>query len=308
LGEHPNSQITRQIGFLTPELEHFSTTISLPREPSAPNEVNLAWRRWIQLETRRRTAYLVYHLDTVSALESNIPCILTPCELSDLPLPAPDSLWKAPTALAWAAAAVSFRSVTLDEAMRRIFFLPSYGSFDTLHAAADTKYYNLLNEQAFGPFARVAMILTLVRGVMAMGEGQRDKGDWRDLTDLWIGCSWLKPGKKLVDGNGNDVGEVTREGIRGRFATGLERVSQSLTTADRQWRQGWDFDPLCGKASIPTGTGKPLMYCEGNYSQRGKDQTDIDQKHYRSTGSPKRCSAYSTRHNPTAQHSMPSED
>lgn len=187
--------------------------------------MNTAWRRWIQLETRRRTAYLVYHLDTVSALEANIPCILTACEMGRLPLPAPDTLWKAPTAEAWAEAARSYRSMTLDEAMRRVFFLPSYGAFDTQHAAADTKFYNLLNEQAFGPFARVAMVLTLVRGVMDIGEGKRDRGDWRDLTDLWVSCSWLKPGKRIVDGDGREVGEVTRVGLRERFALGLDRVS-----------------------------------------------------------------------------------
>jgi hypothetical protein len=115
--------------------------------------------------------------------------------------------------------------MTLDEAMRRVFFLPSYGAFDTQHAAADTKFYNLLNEQAFGPFARVAMVLTLVRGVMDIGEGKRDRGDWRDLTDLWVSCNWLKPGKRIVDADGREVGEVTRVGLRERFALGLDRVS-----------------------------------------------------------------------------------
>lgn len=114
--------------------------------------------------------------------------------------------------------------MTLDEAMRRIFFLPAFGSFDTLHAAADTKYYNLLNEQTLGPFARVAMVLTLVRGIMDVGEGKRDRGDWRDLTDLWMSCSWLKPGKRMFDGDGKDIGEVTRDSLKGRFAMGLERV------------------------------------------------------------------------------------
>lgn len=172
--------------------------------------------------------------------------------------------------------------MTLDEAMRRVFFLPSYGSFDTLHAAADTKYYNLLNEQTFGPFARVAMILTLVRGLIDIGEGKRDRGDWRDLTDLWMACNWLRPGKKMLDGEGRDVGEVSRESLRERFAAALVRVSlliydntQVIKLMDK-WREGWDFDPLCtsrdgasvngatGPANGAGGSGsKTLMYCEG---------------------------------------------
>lgn len=203
----------------------------MPQAPFTPNELNLAWRRWIQLETRRRTAYLVYHLDTISALESNIPCILSSCEISLMPLPAPDTLWKAATAEEWHAAVQKYKPMTLDEAMRRIFYLPTYGAFDTLHEKADTKYYNLLNKSDYGPFARVAMVLTLLRGIMDIGEGKRDRGDWRDLTDLWVSCSWLKPHKKMLSSDGTDLGHITRESLRGRFAMGLEKVSAGMYPA-----------------------------------------------------------------------------
>ncbi|WVW81575.1 hypothetical protein I302_103570 [Kwoniella bestiolae CBS 10118] len=172
--------ITRQIGFFTPEADHFNIKINTPAEPYTPNELDRCWKEWIQLETRRRTAFLVYQLDTVSALESNIPCILSSCELSYLPLPAPDTLWKAPTAVEWLKAVKKYRPMCLDESMRRVFFLPTFGSFDNLHEKADTKYYNLLNTHDFGPFARLAMVLTLLRGVIDIGEGKRDRGDWRD--------------------------------------------------------------------------------------------------------------------------------
>jgi len=231
--------ITRQIGFFTVDLEHFETEIQVPPEPHTPNDLDLYWRRWIQLETRRRTGYLVFHLDTVSALESNIPCILSACELALIPLPAPDTVWKAETSEDWLKAVQKYRPMTLDEAMRRIFFLPTYGSFNALHEKSDTKFYNLLNETEYGPFARVSMILTLLRGIMDIGEGKRDRGDWRDLTDLWVSCSWLKPGKKMLDSSGQDLGSVTREGLRDRFAQGLEK-----------WRQGWDFDPLCPSSTL----------------------------------------------------------
>lgn len=143
-----------------------------------------------------------------------------------MPLPAPDSIWKAETAEEWLKAIKNYRPMTLDEAMRRIFFLPTYGAFDNMHEKADTKYYHLLNESELGPFARVAMMLTLLRGVIDIGEGKRDRGDWRDLTDLWMGCSWLKPAQKMLASDGSDLGQVTRESLRGRFALGLQRVSR----------------------------------------------------------------------------------
>lgn len=203
--------------------------IAIPDELHTPNELNMCWRRWIQLETRRRTAFLVYHLDTVSALESNIPCILSSCELGYLPVPAPDTLWKAKNPDEWYAAVKKYRPMTLDEAMRRTFFLPTFGAFDSLHENADTKFYNLLNESEYGPFARTAMILTLLRGVMDIGEGKRDRGDWRDLTDLWVSCTWLRPQNKMLSSDGKDLGRVTRESLKERFTLALQRVRPAVS-------------------------------------------------------------------------------
>lgn len=170
--------------------------------------------------------------------------------------------------------------------MRRTFFLPTFGAFDELHEKADTKYYNLLNQTELGPFARVVLVVTLLRGVIDIGEGKRDRGDWRDLTDLWLNCNWLRPGKKMLDSRGNDLGEVTEASLRDRFAAGLERVgAYERYAADTQWRQGWDFDPTCpnpvsGDPSISnaspdsstspqsggsSGSEKKLNYCEGKH-------------------------------------------
>ena len=162
-----HTQITRQVGFFNQDLDHFDVEIVYPQDPYTPNDLDLAWRRWIQLETRRRTAYLVYHLDTISALESSIPCIISPCEIANIPIPAPDTVWKAETSEDWLRAVKNYRPMSLDEAMRRIFFLPTYGAFDSLHEKADTKFYNLLNTSDYGPFARSSMIITL----LARGHG-----------------------------------------------------------------------------------------------------------------------------------------
>jgi hypothetical protein len=83
----------------------------------------------------------------------------------------------------------------------------------------------LLNQVTLGPFARVALVITLLRGIMDIGEGKRDRGDWRDLTDLWLNCNWLRPGKKMLDSQGNDLGQVSEASLRDRFASGLERAS-----------------------------------------------------------------------------------
>lgn len=153
-----------------------------------------------------------------------------------MPLPAPDSIWKAETAEDWLKAIRNYRPMTLDEAMRRVFFLPTYGAFDQMHEKADTKFYHLLNESELGPFARVAMILTLLRGIIDIGEGKRDRGDWRDLTDLWMGCTWLKPAQKMLASDGSDLGQVTRQSLRERFSLGLQRVCPlPLVCSGSEW-------------------------------------------------------------------------
>lgn len=229
----------------------------------------------MQLESRRRTAFLVYHLDTVSALESSISPILTPSELAALPLPAPDSVWKAESAQAWYFATRNYRPITLDEAMRRCFGLPSSGSFGNLPVSIDFNH-NTLSEREYGPFARTAIMLTLIRGILDLGEGRRSRGDWRDLTDLWVSENHLRPHSNCYGADGVDMGPCTQESLRSRFALGLQK-----------WREGWERDPACSTfqmAASPTssslltpnypspdsattdnGSPKPkgkLMYCE----------------------------------------------
>ncbi|KAL1409624.1 hypothetical protein Q8F55_003619 [Vanrija albida] len=266
--------ITRQIGFFQSDLEHAELTIQVPSiVPYTPSELERSWKRWIQLECRRRTSFLVYHLDMVSALESGIPCILSPSEIGALPLPAPDSVWKAETAAEWLQAVQTYQPISLDEAMRRTFFLPTTGAFDAIDKNADTKRPNWLSEYEYGAFARTAIIMTLVRGIVDLGEGKRDHGDWRDLTDLWIGTSYLKPSNRCLSGDGRDIGHFSQEALRNRFALALQR-----------WREGWDFDSQCsgmsasnflspfggassgtspGSASNASTQGKTkLVYCE----------------------------------------------
>lgn len=71
----------------------------------------------------------------------------------------------------------------------------------------------------------MAMVITLLRGVIDIGEGKRDRGDWRDLTDLWVGCSWLRPGKVMLAQDGTDLGAITRDSLKDRFRQALQKVS-----------------------------------------------------------------------------------
>lgn len=270
--------ITRQIGFFQHDLEHVDASIQMPLLPYNRAQLDKAWRRWIQLESRRRTAYLVYHLDTVSALESQFAAIIMPSEIGPVPLPAPDSVWKAATSEDWARAVSNYQPMTLDQAMRRVFNLPTEGRFDELSSIDPTR--NILSEAEYGPFARTAIVMTLLRGILDFGEGKRDRNDWRDLTDLWVSATHLRPGAKCLSGEGLDLGAPTPDAIRSRLTLGMQR-----------WREGWDYDTLCtpsNKCTSPSSVAsltpltipspatscgdnsiKPkgkLVYCEGGCS------------------------------------------
>ncbi|BEJ11934.1 hypothetical protein CspHIS471_0203940 [Cutaneotrichosporon sp. HIS471] len=239
--------VTRQIGFFQAGMEHTDPNAHLPPADSAPADLDRVWRRWIQLESRRRTAYLVYHLDTVSALESSISPIITPSELANIPLPAPNTLWQAETAQAWAKAVQTYRPMTLDEAIRRTFGLSSSGRFDEVPTIKEFQR-DVLAEGEYGPFARTAVVVTLVRGVMDLGEGRRDRGDWRDLTDLWLSTAHLRPAEICYSSDGKDLGACTPEALRARFALALQR-----------WREGWLHDPMCNSMSASTSPSSEVL-------------------------------------------------
>ncbi|WVQ91314.1 hypothetical protein IAS59_005112 [Cryptococcus gattii] len=232
--------VSRQIGFFTPENDHFNSFIRRPDEPYTPNELNRCWKDWVHLESVRRTAYLIYHLDTISALEANIPCLLSPHELAYIPLPAPDTLWEAPDAETWLKAAKGYRPMTLDEAMRRTFFLPICGKFDQLHEKSDREHFQLLRQSNYGPFARTALMITLLRGIIDIGEGKRDRGNWRDLTDLWDRYTTLfKPGKMMLAQEGINMEPLSGKGLKDIFRSALQT-----------WREGWDCDSLCAPPTM----------------------------------------------------------
>ncbi|WVO23677.1 uncharacterized protein IAS62_005032 [Cryptococcus decagattii] len=188
--------VSRQIGFFTPENDHFNSFIRLPDEPYTPNELNRCWKDWVHLESVRRTAYLVYHLDTISALEANIPCLLSPHELAYIPLPAPDTLWEAPDAETWLKAAKGYRPMTLDEAMRRTFFLPICGTFDQMHEKPDREHFQLSAKWREGwdcdslcappTMTHMNIRSTVTRGESSWSEGSLDAPEEEEMLKTTI--------------------------------------------------------------------------------------------------------------------------
>lgn len=68
----------------------------------------VTWRKWIMKETIRRTVFLVNTINTLSCrIQKQNPYYFEPLDdnlVRNIPLPAPDSVWKASSAEEWVAA------------------------------------------------------------------------------------------------------------------------------------------------------------------------------------------------------------
>ncbi|KAH0359338.1 hypothetical protein KCU89_g19381, partial [Aureobasidium melanogenum] len=58
------------------------------------------WKRWVQLESCRRTGYAIWMLDTMWAYQFQVQPRLT-LEDGRMPLPCQEVLWESKTALQW---------------------------------------------------------------------------------------------------------------------------------------------------------------------------------------------------------------
>lgn len=153
---------------------------------------------------RCRTAWIVYVLDTVASLETGCPRLISALELADFPLPAPDTIWLAPDAVAWAQAVVGTPSYgkTLAHGLSLLFTPP--GEEETA-CLRDAKWQS-------GPFFWLCLVLTITREIVELGEGKR-----RAMAgDALRWATW-----------------ASDDGMPAEIAAALER-----------WRRGWDFDPL----------------------------------------------------------------
>jgi hypothetical protein len=149
-------------------------------------ELDLHWRRWLQLEVRRRTTYFIFIFDALATIETSIPCICAPAEVCFIPLPAPDSLWKAQGGESWLIAARDFKPMTLDQALRVLFTRPQTSAGPSISQNKEAGSAHQVGFKQLDRFALHVIILLLLRGVIEIGEGRRERGDWYDLTDLWL--------------------------------------------------------------------------------------------------------------------------
>lgn len=213
-------QTARQLECFNPRSSHFRHEIRFPIQPWTYAELDLHWRRWIQLEVRRRTTYFIFVFDVLATLETSIPCICSPAEVCYVPLPAPASLWCAGRGEQWLSAARVFTPVSLDQVLRVLF---------TSDANPSTAIPSRPISRSLDRFAMHVVILTLLRGVIEIGEGRRERGDWYDLTDLWLDRSeaeeWIS---RSLDGSGD------RAAVLALYGSALRTVSQ--TAVQSCWR------------------------------------------------------------------------
>jgi hypothetical protein len=103
---------------------------------------------------------------------------MSPRDALHLALPASESMWSARSEGEWAALAEAggFQAdgLTLDMAMRSVF------GFD--NAAADGRP-DAIMEVRIGPFARMVVVMTILRGLIEFGQG-KSKGGF--VTQCWV--------------------------------------------------------------------------------------------------------------------------
>lgn len=234
--------MARQAGFFNPNADHVRRQVAYTPEevlsstifeagdlcfsysflptylPGCPDEEKI-WRRWADFEGRRRTAFLIFTMDTVASLDSSIPALLSLEEMRHLPLPSPDLIWRAPTASAWRIALETYAGPSFDEAMQQIF-----GDEDAIQFPEQTGAGPSIRG-SHGPFARLVMMIALLRGIISMVEGRTQKVSRPSPVERWI---WLPSGYSEEDRH------------LAVYKRALER-----------WREAWDFDPLCKHVSGP---------------------------------------------------------
>lgn len=100
-----------------------------------------------------------------------------------------------------------------------------------MHEKSDREHFQLLRQSNYGPFARTALMITLLRGIIDIGEGRRDRGNWRDLTDLWNRYTSFKPGKMMLAQDGINMEPLSRKDLKDISRSALQTVGlYGLTT------------------------------------------------------------------------------
>ncbi|PWN24298.1 hypothetical protein BCV69DRAFT_296581 [Microstroma glucosiphilum] len=269
--------LARKAGFFDPSAEHVSVEIDYAPEvalqrlladnnelafafsflpsylPSCSDEEKV-WRLWCEYEGRRRTAFLLFLMDTVASLDAGVPIVVKIDEVKHLPLPAPDFIWRASDAKSFRTALESYKAPILDGAMAELLKdEEEEGEGEGEEQKADKGAVKSQSAEAssptllagqHGPFARLIAILPILRGIVHLLQDRTDKPSPLQ--------SWLPPSHSA----GSD--DATNE-VKNEEGTEEEQIDAQVDLFKRalsRWREGWDQDPLCLQASSPVAQAK----------------------------------------------------
>lgn len=205
--------------------------------PSCPDEEKL-WRRWSDYAGRRRTAFMILIMDTVASLDAGLPVQIGFDEVVHLPLPSPDTVWRAPNSETWRKNLERYRGPTFDEAMSDL--LAPRQSDDEALAQSTDKDASTRAPTVFGghgPFARLVMVIALLRGIIHLLEGRSKRVPKESPVETWLAKAGLAPS---VTSNRPPLSK-------------LDRDAHIFRRALARWRKAWDHDNLCLGASGHTG-------------------------------------------------------
>lgn len=136
------------------------------------------WKEWINLESTRRIAWMLYLFDTLSIIETGSQAGISFFEVATFPLPVPDTIWQAQTAQEWERAMRMCPHTTLNTAMRDHFSTCTSSTTSPPGCETSTDMNTLLLRNDFGMFARLIMVVTLLRGLILLAQGDPQGGEF----------------------------------------------------------------------------------------------------------------------------------
>lgn len=199
-----------------------------------------------------RTTWLVYVLDTIASIEADTKSVTSARDMRHLPLPAPPPIWNARTPLEWLDSMRKYPVImTLDNMLHKTFDLrtpapppsaagtspsdPAYPIELAFADPVDPSPSGLLRQAyagdclgtrvLMGPFARLCVVLTLLKGLIEFGEGKRKGGQ---VTQIW--AVWPEPLDRRVHMSGAGLDRAALEAsVLATYKRAFDRVRHEDT-------------------------------------------------------------------------------
>jgi hypothetical protein len=215
-------ELARISGLFKPAAKFVTSMVTISPNEADKNERQ--WHKWINTEKFRRTAWLLYVFDTLVSLDPEVTPSISLMDVAHIPLPSPPQLWAAGTSHEWATRQIlhpqNMWNATLSNALTCSFTPPNSNTI------FDEEKRLPLEAVEVGPFARLVIVLTLLRGVIEFGEGKKDGG--------LLVQEWMIPAGRF----------------NGAYLSFDSFVQSTFTRALDKWRQGWDFDRYCYSSTL----------------------------------------------------------